>query len=59
MGAEEWKRRYAERLVSVGGLPQTEADAAAEVAVEHASDWMSPEDAANEEMTYWAAEQPV
>ena len=52
----EWKRRYQERLVNLGGLDLASAVSASEVAIEHAGDWLTPEDAADEEMTHWTIE---
>lgn len=51
--ADAWKARYSACLVDEGGLPRAEADAAAESAVLDAASWLSPEDAARDEMTYW------
>jgi hypothetical protein len=53
---EAWKQRYARKLVEGGGLDWPTANAAAESAIETADDWNTPEDAAIEEMSYWASE---
>lgn len=52
MNRDVWIHRYTERLVE-GGLDRATATAAAACAVEHADDWLSPQDAAAEELSYW------
>lgn len=53
---DEWRRRYAQVLIDEGGLDRLTAFQAAEAGLEMADDWLTPEDAAREEMTYWAEE---
>lgn len=52
---DEWKSRYARRLVERGGLDEPTAAEAAESAIDDADDWLTPEDAADEEMSCWAS----
>ncbi len=52
---EAWAQRYTERLAEAG-ISRPYAMAAAQVAVEHAGDWLTPEDAAVEELSYWVEE---
>lgn len=53
LSPDEWKRRYARALIEQGGLDEPTAQQAAETAVEDADAWLTPEDSAHEEMTYW------
>lgn len=58
MTPEEWKRRYAARIVEKAGWDQESADAAAEVGLEIIDldgyiKILTPEDEADEEMSYW------
>jgi hypothetical protein len=50
---DEWKRRYAKVLIEQGGLSQDKANQAAEDAIELADEFLTPEDAAADEMSYW------
>jgi len=51
---DEWMRRYAAHLVEVGGLEQARADEFAEAGADLGwEDDDLPEDAADEEMSYW------
>ena len=62
MTREEWTRRYAAQVVA-NGLTEKEAEAVADAAVESKEsmarfegrepDWSDPEDAADDEMSYW------
>lgn len=58
---EEWKRRYAARLMTAGGMAEKPAIECAQAAWEEdgdaglldGSDGLSPEDCADEEMSWW------
>ena len=50
---EAWVRRCSTTLVDEGGLDRPSADAAALAMVEKAHEWLTPEDAARDEMSYW------
>ena len=49
----EWKRRYAAVMVRDGGLDAKAANEAAEQAFILADEYLTPEDAAADEMSYW------
>lgn len=50
----EWKRRYIAQLIAGGGIPIKTAQQAADDAFEIAEEWMTPEDAAIEELSFWS-----
>lgn len=59
MNIEQWKTEYAARLVTRGGVPQAEADKAADavardyIVCEPELHWPAPADCADEEMACW------
>ncbi len=59
MTREEWMRRYAARMVTIGGMGRDVADEAAKAAADSAEDdeWLDPEESADEEMSYWTDDE--
>ena len=61
MTPDEWKRRYAARMMLMTDAPERAAIEAAEAGFEYATEawgkfsaeWEGPENAADEEMSYW------
>jgi len=51
----EWKRRYATALAAGSGMSQELAQKAADDAFALSDEYLTPEDAAAEELSYWSA----
>jgi len=54
MNQEEWHKRYIAHLQKRGGLTRTEAEDTLKAGTGEHDYNDDPEDAANEEMSYWA-----
>jgi hypothetical protein len=52
MTEQEWRERFAKRIMEVTGCDKKYAKECADVA-EHDPEW-TPEDSADEEMSYWS-----
>lgn len=50
---DEWRQRYAARLMQ-SGIGKEEAANAAHVAITHAGEFLTPEDAADNELSFFA-----